>query len=362
MRIALIAPPFISVPPRKYGGTELFVAVLANALHAAGHDVVVYANGDSCVDCELKWKYRHSRWPIADPSMAPLENLDHTAWAMHDAAKSADVIHLNDPVGLPATPFVDRPVVLTLHHPLVPALSGFYDGYPLIQYVAISAAQARRERMPLIEVVHHGIPIEAYTFRAQKDDFVVFLGRMAPCKGAHRAIEAARRAGVRLKLAGEVQPVFQDYWDTQVLPHVDGRDVEYVGEADFDRKNDLLSRARACLFPIDWDEPFGLVMIESMACGTPVLATPGGSVPEVIRDGVSGWICGDVGAMAARLGSLDIPPAACRSWVERQFSADRMARDYADLYQRLVERPSRPDQAIADRRSHAAAIERLPAS
>jgi len=298
MRIALIAPPFISVPPQKYGGTELFVAVLANALHRGGHDVVVYANGDSRVDCELRWRYPHSRWPIVDASIAPLENLDHTAWALHDAAKSADVIHLNDAIGLPATMFVDRPCVLTLHHPHLPELSEFYACYPYIHYVA-------------------------------------FLGRMAPCKGADRAIAAARRAGVKLKLAGEIQPVFREYWESQVLPHIDGRDVEYVGEADFACKNELLSRARACLFPIDWDEPFGLVMIESMACGTPVLALPGGSVAEVVRDGISGWVCRDVDDMADRIASLEVPPASCRSWVEREFTVDRMTARYVDLYRRL---------------------------
>jgi glycosyltransferase involved in cell wall biosynthesis len=359
MRIALIAPPFIAVPPQRYGGTELFVAILANALHHSGHDVVVYANGDSCVDCELRWRYRHSRWPIPDGSIAPLHNLDHTAWAVHDAAKWADVIHLNDAIGLPSTMFVDRPVVLTLHHPHLPSLSEFYAAYPRVHYVAISAAQARRESMPHIDVVHHGLPVERYTLRSKKDDYVAFLGRMAPCKGADRAIAAARRAGVRLKLAGEIQPTFHDYWESQVLPHVDGRTVEYVGEADFAGKNELLSRARACLFPIDWDEPFGLVMIESMACGTPVLALPGGSVPEVVRDGISGWICRDVDDMADRIATLDVTPASCRSWVEREFSVDRMTGCYVDLYQRLAGRP-RPDAAL--RRPRADALERLSAS
>lgn len=364
MRIALIAPPFIAVPPQKYGGTELFVAVLANALHARGHDVIVYANGDSRVNCELRWRYRHAQWPIVDPSMGPLDNLDHTAWAIHDAARWADVIHLNDPIGVPATRFVDRPIVLTLHHPHIAALSGFYAAHPRIAYVAISAAQARHESMPRVEVVHHGIPVETYTFQEAKDDYVAFLGRMAPCKGAHRAIEAARRAGVRIKLAGEVQPIFHEYWETQVLPHIDGRDVEYVGEADFERKNDLLSHARACLFPIDWDEPFGLVMIESMACGTPVLALPGGSVPEVVRDGVSGWICRDIQEMASRIASPDVTPASCRAWVEGHFSVDRMTAGYVDLYQRIMVRPARTDHASAHRRPHADAggIEQLTAS
>src|SRR5262249_27011225 len=156
-----------------------------------------------------------------------------------------------------------------------------YVRFPEIDYVAIGAWLARREPMPKIHVVHHGIPVEEYRCDARKDDYVAFLGRIAPCKGPHLAIEVARRAGVRLKLADEIQPVFRDYWEQEVAPELDGRQVEYVGEANHAMKNDLLSRARALLFPIQWEEPFGLVMIEAMACGTPVLAFDGGAVAEI---------------------------------------------------------------------------------
>ena len=149
-------------------------------------------------------------------------------------------------------------------------------------------------------------------------------------------IEAARLAGVRLKLAGEIQPVFQSYWDDQVVPHLDGQMIEYVGEADLAVKNDLLGNARALLFPIQWDEPFGLVMIEAMACGTPVLAFAGGSVAEIVRDGVSGWICSDVEDMARRLASPGVCPASCRTWAIEHFSCDRMVEHYIDLYEDLI--------------------------
>jgi glycosyltransferase involved in cell wall biosynthesis len=175
-----------------------------------------------------------------------------------------------------------------------------------------------------------------YTFSDKKDDYVAFLGRMAPCKGPHLAIEAAVLAGVRLKLAGEIQPVFRDYWEEQVLPRIDGRQIEYVGEADLAVKNALLSRARALLFPIQWEEPFGLVMIEAMACGTPVLAFAGGAVEEIIRDGRNGWICRDAADMAAHLASLDIRPAACREFVATDFSVDRMADQYLKVYERAL--------------------------
>src|SRR5262249_50391238 len=266
-----------------------------------------------------------SEWPLEDAMRAQFKNADHTGWAMRDAAGWADVLHLNDITGVPFTPFVDTPTVLTIHHPHEAPLSEQYERYPEVHYVAIADWLAKRERMPRMHVVHHGLPVECYTFSAEKDDYVAFLGRMAPCKGPHLAIQAARRAGVRLKLAGEVQPTFRDYWEREVRPLIDGEQIEYVGEADRALKNRLLSRARALLFPIQWEEPFGLVMIEAMACGTPVLAFPGGSVVEVIADGVTGWICRGVDEMAARAAKTSIAPAACRAHVERYFSVERMA-------------------------------------
>src|SRR5262249_4125594 len=192
-----------------------------------------------------------------------------------------------------------------------------YARYPRTTYVAIAAWLARAERMPQLHVVHHGIPLADYTYSQEKDDYVAFLGRMVPCKGAHLAIEAARRAGVRLKLAGEIQPQFRRYWDEQIRPRLDGDRVEYVGEADFALKNALLSKARALLFPIQWDEPFGLVMIEAMACGTPVLAFAGGTVREIVRDGENGWICRDLDDMARRIALPPAAASACRAFVAR---------------------------------------------
>jgi len=333
MRIALVAPPFIPVPPVKYGGTELFIAHLAHGLQARGHDVIVYANGDSRVRCELRWRYRHAQWPIADPAAAHLKNADHHAWAIHDAGMHADVVHLNDATGVPFTTFIDVPTVSTLHHPHEPILSDLYVKYPGIQYVAISEAQGRREPMPRIQVIHHGIALDDYVFSAEKDDYVAFLGRMAPCKGAHQAIAAAKKAGIRLILAGEVQPVFRDYWELQVRPHLGGA-IEYVGEADLAQKNALLSRARALLFPIEWEEPFGLAMVEAMACGTPVLAFGSGSVPEIVRDGVNGWICRDTSDMAERIRTLDIPPDSCRAWAAQHYPVERMVDRYLETYDR----------------------------
>jgi len=342
MRVAIVAPPFIPVPPVKYGGTELFVAQLAEGLSRRGHDVVVYTNGESRVGCDRRWLYPTADWPPTDGEASARKNLRHSSWAIRDAARSADVLHLNDVVGLPFTSDVDVPRVLTMHHPHEPALSAIYQQFPETTYVAISHAQARREPMDRVTVVHHGLRIDDYTFAAAKDDYLAFLGRMVPCKGAHTAINVARRAGLRLKMAGEVQPMFDDYWREVVLPQVDGDRIQYIGEADAAMKNDLLSGARALLFPIDWEEPFGLVMIEAMACGTPVLAFGGGSVPEIVRDGVSGWICADVDEMIARAVAPGIPAGLCRSWAEAHFSCERMVDGYLDLYDRLRAGDRRP--------------------
>jgi len=333
MNIALIAPPHIPVPPPRYGGTELFLAHLARQLVACGHHVVVYANGESRLPCEVRSRYARCAWPIADPERAQMMNLDHHAWAIRDALASGfDVVHGNDALAVHFEAFLDAPLVLTLHHPHEPVLSELYARHPGVQYVAISRAQAASESMPLVRVVHHGLDLDDYRLGAGPRGYLAFLGRMAPCKGAHVAIDVARRAGIPLKLAGEIQPFFRDYWETCVAPHVDGRFIEYVGEADLALKNELLGGAAALLFPVDWEEPFGLVMIEAMACGTPVLALHRGSVPEVVRNGVSGWICADVDAMVARAAAPGIAPLVCRAYVARQFSVRRMARQYEAIY------------------------------
>jgi glycosyltransferase involved in cell wall biosynthesis len=338
MRIAMIGPPFIEIPPRRYGGTELFIGNLARELFRRGEEVVVYGNGDSSLPCPVRWRYPHGDWPCDSSVRAQLKNADHTAWAFRDALEFADVIHLNDIVGLPFTMFTEVPTVLTIHHPHEPELSEQYLRYPETLYVAIARWLRRSEPMPRVHVVHHGIPVSDYTCADEKDDYVAFLGRMAPCKGPHLAIEAARRAGIRLKLAGEIQPYFKDYWEQQIRPLVDGDQVEYVGEADFAEKNALLSKARALLFPIQWEEPFGLVMVEAMACGTPVIAFAGGSVDEVVVDGVNGWICRDVDEMARRIASPGVAASACRTFVEENFSVAKMTDKYLDVYRCAFER------------------------
>jgi glycosyltransferase involved in cell wall biosynthesis len=338
MHIALVAPPFIPVPPPAYGGTELFVANLAEALSDRGHDVVVYANGASRVRCPVRWTYAHAEWPLPSHNAGTLKSLDHAAWALADClASGVDIVHTNDAVSVPLSRFLAAPVVHTLHHPFEPELAALYGRYPDTWYVAISDAQRRRERMPRLRTIHHGLRLDEYRFFERKDDYLLFLGRIAPVKGAHIAIEAARRAGRPLKLAGEIQPMFRDYWESKVKPYVDGVNVEYVGEANHARKNELLGAAAALLFPIQWNEPFGLVMIEAMACGTPVIALSGGSVDEIVRNGISGWICRDADDMGRRAVDPGIAPAGVRREAEERFSVERMAAEYEDMYMSALE-------------------------
>jgi glycosyltransferase involved in cell wall biosynthesis len=345
MRIALIAPPFIPVPPVKYGGTELFVSELAEGLLQAGHEPVVYAIRQSTVSCEVRGCYDEPEWPLLPGESTRIKNHVHTVRAIRDAIDDGfDVIHAQDAIAVPLSLFADAPMVYTLHHPHDQALSALYEQFPGIYYVAISRFQQARERLPRLRMIHHGIRFQDYEVVHKKQRYLSFLGRIAPMKGAHLAIKVAKAAGIPLKLAGEIQPLFRDYWERDIEPHVDGRFIEYVGEADHRLKNELLGGSMACLFPIQWHEPFGLVMIEAMACGTPVLALRGGAVEEVVVDGVSGWICSDVVELAAKAAAPEIPAHACRGHVERSFSRARMARDYLALYA----------QAAAPRTRHSA--------
>lgn len=343
MRIALAASPFISVPPSHYGGTELFIAQLAEGLVADGFDVVVYANGESKVKTEVRYLYEKGDWPIEGELYGNLKDMSHTAWAVRDAWNEADIIHLNNVPGLTFSQFTGPKFVYTIHHPHKDEISDFYSHYPQVEYVCISDFQKRSERMPQMRTIHHGVDMSAYRLQQKKGEYLSFLGRIAPLKGTHLAIEVAKRSGIPLKIAGEVQPVFRDYFESQIKPQLDGNFIEYVGTANLEEKNELLGNSLAMLFPIQWNEPFGLVMVEAMATGTPVLAFPGGAVPEIVEDGVAGRICKTVGEMSRYASQIpgSFSPQMIRAYVEEHFSVQRMVRDYAELYREMV--PEMPE-------------------
>lgn len=333
MRIALIAPPFIAVPPEEYGGTELFVAHLADGLKHSGAEVVLYANGDSKAEVDVRWIYPHTQWPIKVPTHAWLREINHESWAVADAFRDCDVIHVQSAQALSFSRLADRPFVLTLHDSYSPELSAYYAHYPQAYYVSISDAQRENEVMPRLRTIHHGIQLDQYRLVEKKQRYLSFIGRIAPIKGTHIAIDVAQRTGIPLKIAGEVQPAFREYFERKVKPHLDGKLVEYIGPANLAVKNELLGNSMAMLFPIQWNEPFGLVMVEAMACGTPVLASPGGSVREVVQNGVSGYICRTVREMVNRVGDLHLEPQKIRAYVAENFSTEQMVRKYLALYE-----------------------------
>lgn len=212
MRIALIAPPFIAVPPKKYGGTELFLGELASGLAHRGIDVTLYTNGESTLPVPRKWLYHEAEWPVSGEVEANLKSLNHSAWAIHDAALGADVIHMNNAPGLTLGRFVDVPLVYTVHHPYEKNLADFYRQFPEVSYVSISEFQRQKLSMPRSHTIHHGINMGNYRLQRSKQHYLCFLGRIAPVKGTHLAIAIAKQVGIPLKIAGEIQPLYQSYW------------------------------------------------------------------------------------------------------------------------------------------------------
>ena len=337
MKIAQIAPPWIAVPPPGYGGIEWVVALLADGLTERGHDVTLFAPGDSQTKATLDYVFDTAPGPsaIGDTYLEVLHA--HHAYAR---AHEFDVIHDHTSlVGLAIGARQDIPVVHTLHGPLDERARHWYGMlHDTIHIVAISDSQyAPAPDIRIAGRVYNGIPLERYPFTPQKEDFLFFVGRAAPEKGAHTAVEVARKAGVPLTMAVAIKEKHERaYWDEKVAPLLTDEDT-ILGEITVEEKADLMARARAVLFPITWPEPFGLVMAEANACGTPVLAFPNGAAPEVIGHGETGYLVDDAHAMAAAVDRLDaIDPHACRARVERLFSGDAMCAGYEEVYERIL--------------------------
>lgn len=338
MRIALISTPFLAVPPRGYGGTELIVSALAEGLHARGHAVTLFATGDSRTRAELRALYPVAQWP---PDI--LTDVNHVSWALQQVARgSFDVVHAHSAVALGMARLVPAvPLIYTLHHERDEALSTFYRHFPEARYVAISADQASREvPLPRLDVVHHGLDPAAYTWTSRPRDYVCFVGRLCEVKGPHTAIHVAGRAGVPIRVAGEVHPPDRTFAEREVLPRLSLPHVTYLGCVGPAAKRPLLRDARALLAPIAWNEPFGLILIEAMLSGCPVLAFGRGSVPELVEDGVTGFVVDTADEMAALL-RPDGPVARfdrrrCRARAVERFSAARMVADYERCYARAI--------------------------
>jgi glycosyltransferase involved in cell wall biosynthesis len=342
VRIAEIAPPWTSVPPPSYGGIELIVSQLADGLSARGHEVTLFASGGSRTLGRLVS-------PLPEPP--PLDNIGDV-WddAFHSlqsylATDGADIVHDHSTAlgsSLGALVGESPPVVHTVHGPLHDRARRHYR---LIQdavhLVAISESQRRlAPEIRFAGVVHNAVDLQEYPETTRKEDFLLFVGRTSREKGPEVAVEVARRAGLPLVMVvKKAAPEERDHWDRHVAPLLNG-DVEVLEDVNHERKVDLFGRARATLFPIRWEEPFGLVMIESMACGTPVLAFPRGAAPEVVGQGVSGFLCRDADEMV-RLVALveELAPERCRAWVKERFSSNTMVAGYEEIFRSI--RPGR---------------------
>ncbi len=339
MRIAQIAPLWERVPPPAYGGIELIVSLLTDELVARGHEVILCASGDSITAAEL-----HAVHPTAlrldpdvkEPGIYESMHLNR----LYKAAQNFDIIHSH--VGCAALSFanlVQTPTVHTLHGVFTPDNEKLFRYASEQPYVSITDAQRRPNGLNYKATVYNGIDINAFTFypKPAEPPYLAFLARLSPEKGVHLAIEIAKRSGLPLKMAGKVDTVDQQYFEQEIKPQIDGEQIQYLGEVSHREKNELIGNAIATLCPITWPEPFGLVMTESMASGTPVIGIGLGSVPEVIAHGKSGFVCQTVEDCVAAVPRVpELSRLACRDHVATRFSVKQMVDGYEAVYRQLL--------------------------
>ena len=341
LRIAQVAPLHERIPPQLYGGTERVVASLADELVRRGHRVTLFASGDSQTDGALVSPIARALRldPQAGDPLAP--HVVQLAQVFERAAEF-DVIHCHvDYLAFPFGRLVRTPTLHTLHGRLdLPHFVPLFRHLTDVPVVSISAAQ----RAPLgalnvnwVDTVHHGLSLPRYAYNEEGGDYLAFLGRISPEKGPDLAIAVAKRAGIPLKIAAKIAPADRSYFESEIRPLLDDPLIEFLGEIDEAAKPDFLGRAMALLFPIDWPEPFGLVIIEAMACGTPVIARPCGSVPELVEAGRTGFVVDTLDELVDAVKRVrTIDRAACRRHVEAHFSVERMVDDYGSIYRSLT--------------------------
>jgi glycosyltransferase involved in cell wall biosynthesis len=330
MRIAMISTPFISVPPRNYGGTELVIHELVEGLTARGHHVTLFGTGDARTSAELRYLYPQAQWPPG-----PMTDVNHVSWAMAAiiADGGYDLIHAHSALVLPLARFIPGlPVVYTIHHSKEEELSAHYENFPDTFYVTISENQRRLEiPLPRCEMIYHGLDADRFRWTETPGDHVCFIARFAEIKGPHTAIDVAEIAGVPIKVAGEIHPVDRAFGEREVLPRLKKPHVDFLGCLGPEGKIPLLETSRALLAPIQWEEPFGLFMIEAMLSG---------SVRELVEPGVTGFIVEAPEEMAALIrpgGVLDnFDRRRCRERAVERFSRDRMVADHETAYRRIM--------------------------
>jgi glycosyltransferase involved in cell wall biosynthesis len=352
MKIAEIAPPWVRVPPERYGGIEWIVSILSDGFFDRGHDVTLYATGDSKTKARLSAPFDY---PVNLGGKDFYEAVHPMAIQTMPAfleADSYDVIH--DHTGAMAAclgALSDTPILHTLHGPFNPDVQRLCRMISdKIYFNSISDSQRSGcPELNYVSTIYNAVEVETYPFRAEKEDYALFLGRFSEDKGAHNAIFIAQQAGIPLCLAGKLDPgADTSYFEQRIKPHIDGEKIIYKGEVDGDQKRELLAGARYLLFPIQWEEPFGLVMIEALACGTPVVASAMGSAPEIVKDGEVGVLAGagewDEMVAAIEGGRLkDIDPRRCREYVHERFSVEAMLDGYEAAFETILAQGSQEE-------------------
>lgn len=341
MRIAQVAPLWERVPPPAYGGTELVVSILTDELVRRGHDVTLFATGDSDTLARLEPGCEMALRPAGylPPEYAVYEQMQ--LCKVFQRAAEFDIIHSHiDYPALPYVSFSKTPVVHTLHGTFTPTTEKIFSQHRRQNFISISNSQRRPDLgLNYVATVYNAIAVDRFTFYEQPDEppYLAFLGRMSKEKGPHLAIAIAKQSGWRLKMAGKIDYDNRRFFEQEVEPHIDGKQIEFWGEADHAFKNELMGRAVATLFPITWQEPFGLVMAESMACGTPVIAMALGAAPEVIADGKTGFLCNTVEECVEAVANIpQISRQSCRAHVEANFSVARMVDGYEAAYRQVL--------------------------
>jgi glycosyltransferase involved in cell wall biosynthesis len=338
MRIGLLSTCAVAVPPRGYGGTELIIAELARTLEGRGHQVTVFATGDSTPEAELRAHFPAPVWPPDD-----MAELRHSAFAWRSIGAEDppfDVIHAHQAPAIAFSAVCPVPTVVTFHHERIDKLVEYYRDFRDVTPVAISRRQA--ELLPELgvrHVVHHGLDVDRYDAGHGRDGWLAFIGRFAPEKGPDIAIDVAAALHLSLRMGGKPHWANGEFFESEIAPRLESHHglVRWDGEVSFAPKLEILRGARATLFPIAWEEPFGLVMIESMLVGTPVVAFTRGAAPEVVDEGVTGFLVRDRDEMIDRVRRIgEIDRARCRARARERFNSGRMARDYEDVYASAV--------------------------
>ena len=340
LRVAMVAPPWFDVPPRKYGGIEAVLADLVDGLIDRGHDVTLIGVGEDRTRARL---IRTLPEALGDRLGEPFPEVLHAARVARILDEvDVDVVHDHSMAGPLVAAGRDVPTVVTVHGPVAGELGEYYRQLgTTVSLVAISDHQRRiAPDLNWRATVHNALRVDGFPFRDEKEDWVFFLGRCVQDKGMHVAIDAARTAGRRIVLAAKcAEPLEKAYFEAEIAPRL-GPDTEWLGEVSSTEKKELLSRAGCLLFPILWEEPFGMVMIEALACGTPVVALRRGSVPEVVIDGLTGIVCDHPDELPGALREVDtIDPELCRKDVVDRFRPEVMAEGYENAYRATIKRP-----------------------